>query len=126
MAGRVHTANSVSVMWLDHDVSDDPTRAIESLRRQIGRFERFTDLATCEVAVQQHREPIILVVSGQMGRELIPRIHQLPQLVTVFVYCLDKQRNKEWSKRYFKVSFVTSIMVPEVSLTLIGPCHKSF
>ena len=84
-------------MWLDRDTSDDPTTAIESLHRRIDRVERFTDLATCEVAVQHHGKPIILVVSGQMGRELIPRIHHLPQLVTVFVYCMDKQRNKEWS-----------------------------
>ncbi|CAF1654751.1 unnamed protein product, partial [Didymodactylos carnosus] len=48
---------------------------------------------------------IIVIVGGRSGQLLVTRIHQLIQVSSIFVYCMDK-RNEEWTKIYKKVKGV--------------------
>jgi len=36
-------------------------------------------------------------------RYIVPRLHDLPQLNSVYVYCLDRIGNKQWADKYSKV-----------------------
>lgn len=44
-----------------------------------------------------------LIVSGGLGRDIIPRIHDYPQLTGFDVFCQDRKRNEEWANQYIKV-----------------------
>jgi hypothetical protein len=44
-----------------------------------------------------------LIVSGQFGREIVPKIHQLEQLSAIYVYCMNKEANEQWAKDFLKV-----------------------
>ncbi|CAF3158929.1 unnamed protein product [Rotaria sp. Silwood2] len=47
-----------------------------------------------------------MVVSGQLGREIVPSIHNLRQVISIYVYCFDKKRNEQWACKHAKVRAV--------------------
>lgn len=104
MAHKVDNTNSIALMCLDHGYDDNRTTVLQGLQKNISNFTLFNDAVMCETSLRGAKVQVILIVSGQLGQNLVPRIHDLPQLYSVLVYCMDKQRNKEWSKKYHKVS----------------------
>ncbi len=49
------------------------------------------------------QDRLILIVSGQLGRKLVPQIHHLRQLSSIYVFCMDKQANERWTRQFTKV-----------------------
>ncbi|CAF2531350.1 unnamed protein product [Rotaria sp. Silwood2] len=113
--GTVHaskTSNIInrSIVWLDASVNDteEYINAQQLLSTPGNYLKTYTDDKECEKYIRSvpkgHR--IILIVGGRSGRLIVPRIHQLIQISSIFVYCMDK-RNEEWTKPYRKVKSVT-------------------
>lgn len=46
---------------------------------------------------------IILIVSGEVGKKLVPRVHDLGHIVSIFIFCLKQAEHIEWAKNYKKV-----------------------
>jgi hypothetical protein len=47
---------------------------------------------------------IVLIISGRFGEILVPRIHSLRQVSSIYVYCKDKKRNEPWANQFKKVN----------------------
>ncbi len=96
-----------SLLWLDAKVNstDENLRAQRELREVINHLRTFEDLHICEqyISCSSEQDRVVLIVSGQLGRQIVPRIHQLRQLSAIYVYCRDKQLNDEWTRHYAKV-----------------------
>jgi hypothetical protein len=103
------TANDVnrSIVWLDASVNsrDEFINAQQLLHTPTNHLKTYTDDKECEKYIRLipkgHR--IILIVGGRFSQLIVPRIHQLFQVSSIFVYCMDR-RNEEWTKTYKKVS----------------------
>ena len=49
-------------------------------------FKSFETADQCEDFIDQNKNyRLILIVSGQIGRDLVPRIHTLPQVISIYV-----------------------------------------
>ncbi len=57
-----------------------------------------------EVIHKKVNSHIVLIAGGSIGEAMVPHIHDLPQLVGVFIYCFNKKRHIEWTKHYNKVA----------------------
>jgi DNA-binding MurR/RpiR family transcriptional regulator len=96
-----------SIIWFDASLSDsqENINAQQLLRTSTNHLKTYVDEKECEKYIRslskQHR--IILIVGGQSGQLIVPSIHSLVQVSSIFVYCMDK-RNQEWTKTYKKVS----------------------
>ena len=109
------THMSYSILWLDPsaNTTEDHRHAQKQLRSIIHHLKIFEDKSE----FQQYMEsaPIhkrfILIVNGRWGREVVPRIHHLPQISSIYVYCMDKKANEQWTKDYSKVGFKKKIHV---------------
>ncbi|CAF5136485.1 unnamed protein product, partial [Rotaria sp. Silwood1] len=44
----------------------------------------------------------ILIVSGRMGRIVVPEMQTLRQVSSIYVYCYDKAANEKWSRSFSK------------------------
>ncbi|CAF5088812.1 unnamed protein product, partial [Rotaria sp. Silwood1] len=44
-----------------------------------------------------------MVVSGRLGQAIVPSIHKIRQIISIYVYCIDKERNKQWAVNFPKV-----------------------
>jgi len=95
-----------SLLWLDANVhtTADNINSQTVLRRAINFLRIFDRADQCDRYIRDTKnEKIVLIISGQLGREFVPRLHDLPQLNSVYVYCWDTDGNKQWAKNYPKV-----------------------
>ena len=103
MASRT---GSLTCIWLDSNVdSNADNKSIQDQLRQVfNRLHLCVNTGACEKQIRETRnERIILIVSGTFGREIVPRIHDLPQLVVFYVFCQDRKRNELWANQHPKV-----------------------
>jgi hypothetical protein len=95
------------LIWLDSlvNTSEENLDGQKLIRSSIDHLKTFENVNKCEEYIRSisQDERIILIVSGRLGRQITPRIHQLRQVSSIYVYCLDKSANEEWAKQYKKV-----------------------
>ena len=92
--------------WLDASADAKDMRDTEQkLRAIINRLKRFQDVNKCQQYIEQQsqKDRIVMIVSGRLGREIVPSIHELRQVISIYVYCMDKIGNKQWADKFAKV-----------------------
>jgi hypothetical protein len=96
-----------SLLWLDASVNqtEDNRHAQEELQTIFNQLKTFDDANQCEQCIKSVpvEDRIVLIVSGQLGREIVPRIHSLEQVLSIYIYCQDVKSNEQWSIQYSKV-----------------------
>ncbi|CAF4142408.1 unnamed protein product [Rotaria sordida] len=95
------------LLWLDINVYEN--RDIEQKLRSITNdLRKFYDVKQCQEYIEQtsEKDRFILIVSGSLGREIVPSIHKYPQIISIYIYCVDKEGNEQWSSKYSKVKGV--------------------
>ena len=95
-----------SICWLDAGVNNDENLAAQQkLRAIINCVRTFED--SDEFMARIHRmcpsDLTMIIVSGQMGRVVVPEIHSWPQVTSIYIYCMNKAANEQWSGSYTKV-----------------------
>lgn len=109
MASSQHVQNleTYFLFWLDAAVnsSEENLEAQRKLRASINCLTTFEDEAKCEEYVLSvaKDDRIVLIVSGQLGSNLIPRVHPLRQISAIYVYCVNKQEDEQWPQEFNKV-----------------------
>lgn len=101
-----------SLLWLDNyaNSSSDNRRAQQQLQKLIPHLLTFEDDYQCfqYLTNLSINDRIILIASGRFGRMLVPRIVQFRQITSIYIYCMDKRANEQWSKQYSKVNKVVT------------------
>ncbi|CAF3216441.1 unnamed protein product [Rotaria socialis] len=96
MATAEHDDNleTFSLLWLDAEANatEENKRAKQRLRSIINHLKIFHDLHKCK--------------NGRLGKELVPQIHDLHQLSSVYIYCKEKKFHKQWAQHFCKVKSV--------------------
>lgn len=97
---------SFACLWLDEKVhlTDDNRDTLKELRQVINHLQTFDQSEQCEQYIRQIKnEKIVLIVSGALGRQVVPRLHSLQQFSACYVFCRDKNANDQWARNYPKV-----------------------
>ncbi|CAF3757204.1 unnamed protein product [Rotaria sp. Silwood1] len=97
------------LIWLDADVNIKEIRNTEQqLRSIINHLKKFQDVKQCQQYIEERsqKDRLVLIVSGRLGREIVPSIHKLRQVISIYVYCMDKKSNEQWSCEFAKVKAV--------------------
>lgn len=95
-----------NLIWLDATATDEETKKSEErLRSIINHLTRFADIEECQEYIEQQsqKDRLILIVSGQMGQEIVPAIHKLRQVISIYIYCMNEKKHKEWASKFKKV-----------------------
>jgi hypothetical protein len=75
-------------------------------------IKSFSDDKICENYIKDNTTyQLILIVSGQLGQKIVPRIHEFKQVVSIYVYCRDKSTNEKWSCNFSKVRYDKQIIL---------------
>ncbi|CAF0992439.1 unnamed protein product [Rotaria sordida] len=95
------------LVWLDPAADDtaEDEEGQQLLRTSINHLRKFKDIEKCENYIQtvSKSDRIVFIVTGRLGQEMMPRIHQLRQISSIYIYCMDKDYHEEWSKDFTKV-----------------------
>jgi len=100
------------LIWLDASINE--TRDTEQkLRSIINHLKKFQDVQQCQQYIEQRskKDRLVLIVSGQLGQEIVPSIHKHRQVISIYVYCKDKQINEQWTCNYTKVRLCCKSLV---------------
>ena len=96
-----------TLIWLDASESvHEDLHTQQQLRAIINRLEKFRDVQECRRYIERRvtdDRRLVLVVSGRLRREIVPSIHLLRQVSSIYVYCMDKETNEKWACRFPKV-----------------------
>jgi hypothetical protein len=98
-----------SILWLDArvNITKENQQAQKELRQIINHLKIFDDLDQCQqyILSLSSQDRLILIVSGRLGQQIVPQIHHLRQLSSIYVYCFDKATHEQWAEDFIKVAF---------------------
>lgn len=103
-----------SIVWLDtHTNATDLRSTEQALRAIINHLIKFQNLPDCQKYVEDCSEKnrLVMIVSGQLGQRIVPSIHKFRQVISVYVYCMDKKRHEEWAYQFKKVKFLSVLTI---------------
>lgn len=115
-----------TLIWLDADINGKDNKAIQNeLRRLNNDFKLFDNDNACESYLQSVTidQCIVLISSGRLGRKIVPRIHDIEQIYSIYIYCFDIKANREWANDYSKIKDV--IKEPDALIRKIDTDHKA-
>jgi len=108
------------LIWLDASVngSQENIQAQQQLRSSINYLLTFQDDQQCLQYIDSvpKDDRIVLIVSGRLGRIIVPQIVQLRQIISIYVYCMDKKANEQWAQHFSKVSTFQIILTQFLKL----------
>ena len=66
---------------------------------------------------------IFLVTCGSLGRNVVPQIHDFPQVYAIYVHCGDVPGHMKWANQYSKVRVVCNNddqdLIPQLAIDVV-------
>jgi tetratricopeptide (TPR) repeat protein len=108
---------NVVLIWLDNSIdegNDDCQNTLTQLRRIINAVSTFTGGDECIefITNNSNQEKVCIIVSGALGQLIVPLIHNMSQVDSIFVFCGNRKRHEEWAKEWPKIKGVFTEISP--------------
>jgi len=108
---NVQMEQNVVVIWLDKNIDEDNStdcrNTIVQLRSVVNTVRTFTDADKCNQFLESmNNEKACMIISGSMGLGIVPRIHDMFQVDSIFIFCGNKERYEQWANDYSKIKGV--------------------
>jgi tetratricopeptide (TPR) repeat protein len=113
---RQRSIENVLLVWVDESI--DPTNqgtqhTLEQLRGIVNEVNIFIESNSCVDFLHQVKdEKILVLISGSLAQQLVPRIHQMVQLHAIYIIGWNKDRHEQWTKEWSKVKGVHTQIEP--------------
>ncbi|CAF1352944.1 unnamed protein product [Rotaria sordida] len=110
---RVHAQDIVQnflLIWLDEKIDesmDDYRKSIQKLRCTVNTIQTFRNADECiDYISQLENQKAFVIISGVLCESVVPRIHDISQIYSIYVFCMKKTKYKEWAKNWSKIKDV--------------------
>jgi hypothetical protein len=104
------------LIWLDPNLderNEDFKKSLQQLRRIVASITTFTDTQECIKFLSEiKKEKVFMIVSGYLGRQIIPEIEAWPQLDSIYVFCGNQSVHERWARKIVKVKVVHTQIEP--------------
>jgi hypothetical protein len=89
----------------DFHNNDQIKSAIKRLEETEPNTLSFNDCNKCEQWLMKYNDDkkIVLIISNTFGKQIVPHIHRLSSIKVIYVYCVDRKNNNQWTEKYSKV-----------------------
>ncbi|CAF1213252.1 unnamed protein product [Adineta steineri] len=98
---------NVLLIWLDKNIdenNDDCQNTITKLRRTMIDTNIFTDVDQCFKFIQTVVDTkVCMIVSGSLGQNIMPRVHNMSQIDSIFIFCDNQKLHEQWVKDWPKI-----------------------
>src|ERR1700734_3318538 len=113
---NVRMVQNVLLIWLDNkinDTSEDCYNTITHLRRAVNTINTFTDGEKCiEFLENIADERACMIISGSLGQHIVPRVHNMSQVDSIFISCRNQKYHEQWAKDWSKIKGVFTEIGP--------------
>ena len=111
---------NVLLIWLDSNIdenSSDCQNTIAQLRHVVHTVNTFADGEECiEFLEEIADEKACIIMSGYLGQQIVPRVHDLSQVDSIFIFCGNKRHHEGWAKDWSKIKGVFTEIQPICNL----------
>ena len=53
-----------------------------------------------------------MIISGALGQHIVPVVHNMSQVDSIFIFCSNKQYHEQWTKEWSKIKGVFTKITP--------------
>ncbi|CAM4876627.1 unnamed protein product [Rotaria socialis] len=106
--------NDFQTIWLDNHIEDikeaDYVLRKPDLGHLIEYLKIYKDFEACQQYIDSldNADKVFLIVSGSLGEKMLPSIHELAQIVCIYIFCVDIHKHQEWAKKFSKIRGIFS------------------
>lgn len=113
---RRERIQNYSLIWVDSNIDENDPEYISSvmqLRCIVHNVIFFKELIQFTKYLNSMTdEKIFLLTSGGLGQNLVPKIHNVSQFDSIYIFCQNKQWHEQWAAQWSKVRGVFISMEP--------------
>ncbi|CAF1153398.1 unnamed protein product [Adineta steineri] len=118
---------NVLLIWVDSNINENNTdcsNTIKQFKRVVNNVHAFTDSEECVEFVQTiTNNKVCMIISGSLGKHIVPHVHNMSQVDTIFIFCSNKEWHKEWTKEWLKIKGIFTD-ITSICETLKQAAHK--
>ncbi|CAF0851699.1 unnamed protein product [Adineta steineri] len=107
---RQRIAPNYFLVWIDASIDEDKKDCqdtLTQLKNVVSDVNICTEPSQCiHLLSQINNERAFVITSGSLGQYLVPEIHSMPQLDTIYIFCANKSRHEEWTQNWTKIKGV--------------------
>ena len=104
------------LIWVDPAIdqsNEDCQNTLAQLRSIANDVHIFTKRDECiDFLTDVNYMKIFLIIAGTLGRQILPLIHEIPQLVGVYLFGSKTSSYEQWAKTWVKVKGIHSEITP--------------
>ncbi|CAF1299827.1 unnamed protein product [Adineta steineri] len=104
------------LIWLDSNIdetNDDCQNTITKLRCIVNDINTFIDGNQCFEFIQTVVDKkLCMIISGSLGQYIVPRVHNMSQVDSIFIFCGNKKYHEQWTKDWPKIKGVFTDITP--------------
>ncbi|CAF1228361.1 unnamed protein product [Adineta steineri] len=113
---NIQQAQNVLLIWLDSNIdgtNNDCQNTITKLRCIVNDINTFIDGHQCLEFIQTIVDKkVCMIISGSLGQHLVPRVHNMTQVDSIFIFCGNKKYHEQWTKDWPKIKGVFTDITP--------------
>ena len=98
------------LIWLDNNINeedDDCRNTLTKLRAVVDTVQTYTNVDHCVEFLQKvTNDKIYIIISGFLGELMVPQIHNITHVDTIFIFCDNKQYGEQLAKEWSKIKGV--------------------
>ncbi|CAF3895444.1 unnamed protein product, partial [Adineta steineri] len=107
---NIQNMQNVLLIWLDSNIDETNVNCqntIKQLRRAIKDIKTFTDGDQCLEFIQTIvNKKACMVISGSLGEHIVPRVHNMSQIDSIFIFCNNQNHHEQWATDWSKIKGV--------------------
>ena len=112
----IRRVQNVLLVWLDSNIntkSEDCRNTVTQLRRVVNDINMFTDGEGCIQFIDTINDnKVCMIISGSLGQHILPRVHNMSQVNSIFIFCGNKKYHEQWTKEWSKIKGVFTEITP--------------
>jgi tetratricopeptide (TPR) repeat protein len=113
---NIQRMQNVLLIWLDSNIdnnNEDCGNTVTELRRVINEVNAYTDGDQCIQFINTiNNNKVCMIISGSLGQLIVPRVHDMSQVDSIFIFCGNKARHEQWAKEWPKIKGVFTKISP--------------
>ncbi|CAF1319648.1 unnamed protein product [Adineta steineri] len=107
---RQQVASKYLLIWVDASIDQADKgcqNTLSQLKNVINDVSICTESNQCiQVLKKIDKERAFVITSGSLGQHLVPEIHSMSPLDTIYIFCGNKSRHEGWVQKWTKIKGV--------------------
>ena len=107
---NIQMVQNVLLIWVDNNIDEksaDCRNTMTQLRRAVNTIKIYTNGEECVQFLEtMMEEKACMIISGSLGQHLVPQVHNMSQVDSIFIFCSNKKYHEGWAKEWPKIKGV--------------------